>query len=115
MTESVAPAELEALLMTHPATLMRPSSADLMNTRASYPWLKKAQRVDAEALKARFAERVASHKRLADVCRGCIPRNPGEKPLRRVLRARDAERMETWGCQRSRDVPGALRSICRVA
>ena len=98
--ESVAPAELEALLMTHPAiadaaVIGRP---DEYTGELPVAWVVPRSELDAEVLKAWFAERVASHKRLADVVAvDTIPRNPAGKPLRRVLRARDAERMESVG------------------
>lgn len=98
--ESVAPAELEALLMTHPAiadaaVIGRP---DAHTGELPVAWVVPRSELDAEALKAWFAERVAPHKRLADVVPvDAITRNPAGKPLRRVLRARDAERMESAG------------------
>ncbi|MDM0111300.1 AMP-binding protein [Variovorax sp. J22R133] len=98
--ESVAPAELEALLMTHPAVadaavIGRP---DERTGELPVAWVVPRSDLDAEALKAWFAERVAPCKRLADVVPvDAIPRNPAGKPLRRVLRARDAERMESVG------------------
>ena len=49
--------------------------------------------VDADALRAWLAERLAPHKQLADVVTiDAIPKNPSGKLLRRVLRAQDAAR-----------------------
>ena len=93
---SVAPAELEALLMTHPAiadvaVIGRP---DEHTGELPVAWVVPRGEVAADVVKAWFAERVAPHKRLADVVPvDAIPRNPAGKPLRRVLRARDAERV----------------------
>ncbi|MEI7446519.1 MAG: hypothetical protein WCK28_16645, partial [Burkholderiales bacterium] len=50
--------------------------------------------LDADALRAWLAERVAPHKQLADIVTiDTIPKNPSGKLLRRVLRAQDAARV----------------------
>jgi len=92
----VAPAELETLLLAHPkvadaAVIGRP---DERAGEVPVAYVVPRGAFDAEALKGWLAERVAPHKRLADVV-SCdvIPKNPSGKLLRRVLQVRDAERL----------------------
>jgi acyl-CoA synthetase (AMP-forming)/AMP-acid ligase II len=93
----VAPAELEALLLTHPsvadvAVIGRP---DERAGEVPVAYVVSRGAPDADALKAWLAERVAPHKQLADVVSiDAIPKNPSGKLLRRVLRAQDAARAQ---------------------
>ena len=91
----VAPAELEALLLTHPnvadvAVISRP---DERAGEVPVAYVVPRGELDAPAIKAWLAERVVDFKQLADVV-ACevIPKNPSGKILRRVLRAQDAAR-----------------------
>jgi acyl-CoA synthetase (AMP-forming)/AMP-acid ligase II len=87
----VAPAELEALLLAHPAV------ADAAVVRRPHPRTGEVpvavvvarEAVEPRALMAWVAERVAPHKRLAAVeLAREIPRTPAGKILRRALYAR---------------------------
>ena len=91
----VAPAELEALLLTHPnvadvAVISRP---DERSGEVPVAYVVPRGELDAPAIKAWLAGRVVDFKQLADVvaCEA-IPKNPSGKILRRVLRAQDAAR-----------------------
>jgi acyl-CoA synthetase (AMP-forming)/AMP-acid ligase II len=91
----VAPAELEALLLTHPAVadaavISRP---DERAGELPVAYIVGRGAVDGEAIKAWVAERVVEYKQLGDVvsCEA-IPKNPSGKILRRVLRTTDAAR-----------------------
>ena len=91
----VTPAELEALLLTHPnvadvAVISRP---DERSGEVPVAYVVPRGELDAPLLKAWLAERVVDFKQLADVvvCEA-IPKNPSGKILRRVLRAQDATR-----------------------
>jgi acyl-CoA synthetase (AMP-forming)/AMP-acid ligase II len=91
----VAPAELEALLLTHPAVadaavISRP---DERAGELPVAYVVGRGVVDADAIKAWVAERVVEYKQLGDVvsCEA-IPKNPSGKILRRILRATDAAR-----------------------
>jgi acyl-CoA synthetase (AMP-forming)/AMP-acid ligase II len=94
----VAPAELEALLLTHPsvadvAVIGRP---DERAGEVPVAYVVFRGSPDVDALKAWLAERVAPHKQLADVVSiDAIPKNPSGKLLRRVLRAQDAARVKS--------------------
>jgi acyl-CoA synthetase (AMP-forming)/AMP-acid ligase II len=88
----VAPAELEALLVSHPsivdaAVIGRPDERD-GETPVAYV---VARNLDPEDLKSWIAERVGEYKRLRDVvfCEA-IPRSMAGKILRRLLREKDA-------------------------
>lgn len=91
----VAPAELEALLLTHPAVadaavIGRP---DERAGEVPVAYLVVRGAPEPAAIKAWLAERVAPHKQLADVVVvEAIPKNPSGKLLRRLLRAQDAAR-----------------------
>ena len=92
----VAPAELEALLYTHPlvadaAVIARP---DERAGELPVAYVVSRGQLGAEDLKTWVAERVGECKRLADVvfCEA-IPKSPAGKILRRVLRAQDAQRV----------------------
>jgi len=93
----VAPAELEALLLTHPsvadvAVIGRP---DERAGELPVAYVVARGALDTDALKAWLAERVAPHKQLADVVTiDAIPKNPSGKLLRRVLRTQDAARAQ---------------------
>ena len=96
----VPPAELEALLLTHPsvadaAVIGRP---DERSGELPAAYVVGRGAVDGNAIKAWVAERVVEYKQLADVvlCE-VIPKNPSGKILRRVLRATDADRMALIG------------------
>jgi len=98
----VPPAELEALLLTHPAILDaavigRPDEragelpvAYVVRREPATPEAGAA--LDADALKAWVAERVVDYKRLGDVVfTDKIPKSPSGKILRRVLREADRQ------------------------
>ena len=91
----VAPAELEALLYTHPlvadaAVLGR---ADERDGERPVAYIVPRSELEPNELKQWIAERVSAYKQLADVivCEE-IPKSLSGKILRRVLRARDAQR-----------------------
>ncbi len=91
----VAPAELEALLLTHPsvadvAVIGRPDER-AGEVPVAYVVFRGAP--DPDAVKDWLDGRVAPHKQLADVVAvEAIPKNPSGKLLRRVLRTQDASR-----------------------
>ncbi|MDM0066516.1 AMP-binding protein [Variovorax sp. J31P207] len=92
----VAPAELEALLYTHPqvadaAVIGRP---DDRAGEMPVAYVVARGALAAADLKAWVAERVVAYKQLGDVvlCEA-IPKTPAGKILRRVLRQQDAVRM----------------------
>lgn len=94
----VAPAELEALLLTHPsvADVAVIGRADARAGEVPVAYVvprAAAETFDAAGLRAWLAARVASYKQLADVvlCE-IIPKNPSGKTLRRVLRSADLAR-----------------------
>jgi acyl-CoA synthetase (AMP-forming)/AMP-acid ligase II len=93
----VAPAELEALLVTHPAVadvtvIGRP---DERAGEVPVAYVVPRGAFDAEAIKAWVAERVVAYKQLADVVAcAAIPKTPAGKILRRVVRETDARRAE---------------------
>ena len=92
----VAPAELEALLLTHPsvadvAVISRP---DERAGEVPVAYVVPRGELDAPLLKAWLAERVVDFKQLADVVAcDAIPKNPSGKILRRVLRGQDSVRV----------------------
>jgi acyl-CoA synthetase (AMP-forming)/AMP-acid ligase II len=85
----VAPAELEALLLTHPAVAecaVVPRPDERCGEVPVAVVVPRAE-VEAEELIAWVAERVAPHKRLRAVrFTDAIPRTPAGKILRRLLR-----------------------------
>lgn len=89
----VAPAELEALLLTHPAVLdaavIRKADEEAGEVPKAYVVLKPddaSRATSAEALMAWVAERVAPHKRIRHVeYIDQIPKSASGKILRRVL------------------------------
>ncbi len=94
----VAPAELEALLITHPlvadvAVIGRP---DERAGEVPVAYVVPRNGFDAAALMAWMAERVVTYKQVADVvvC-DAIPKSPSGKILRRVVRDLDAQRPAT--------------------
>ena len=86
----VAPAELEALLLTHPdvadaAVVGRP---DERSGEVPVAHIVPRGDLDVDQLRGWVAERVADYKRLADVViADAIPKNPSGKILRRQLRS----------------------------
>jgi acyl-CoA synthetase (AMP-forming)/AMP-acid ligase II len=94
----VAPAELEALLLTHPAVadvtvIGRP---DERAGEVPVAYVVPRGEFDADAVKAWTAARVVAYKQLADViaCEA-IPKSPSGKILRRLVRDIDARRAAT--------------------
>jgi acyl-CoA synthetase (AMP-forming)/AMP-acid ligase II len=89
----VAPAELEALLVTHPAVLdaavIRKADEEAGEVPMAYVVLKAdetSRQTTGDALMAWVAERVSPHKRIRDVAFiDQIPKSPSGKILRRVL------------------------------
>ena len=91
----VAPAELEALLFTHPAVADAAVIGRPDDRAGELPVAYVVARgsLSAAELKAWVAERVVAYKQLGDVvlCEA-IPKTAAGKILRRVLRQQDAER-----------------------
>jgi acyl-CoA synthetase (AMP-forming)/AMP-acid ligase II len=95
--QQVAPAELEALLLVHPAVLdaavIRSPDEEAGEVPKAFVVLKPdpaSRAVGAEALMAFVAERVAPHKRVRRLeFVDQIPKSPSGKILRRVLAERD--------------------------
>jgi acyl-CoA synthetase (AMP-forming)/AMP-acid ligase II len=93
----VAPAELEALLVTHPAVLdvavIRKADDEAGEVPLAYVVLKPdaaARETSADALMAWVAEQVAPHKRIRHVrFTDQIPKSASGKVLRRVLLDRE--------------------------
>ena len=86
----IAPAELESLIMEHPAVLdaavtPKPAGAD-GETPKAFVVLKPERQASAEEIVAFVAERVAPYKKVREVeFVSAIPKNPSGKILRRVL------------------------------
>jgi acyl-CoA synthetase (AMP-forming)/AMP-acid ligase II len=92
----VAPAELEALLATHPAVadaaVLGRADPDHGEVPVAVVVPRPGAGPDPEALAAWVAERVAPHKRLRAVrLADAIPRTPSGKLLRRALRDQDRQ------------------------
>ncbi len=92
----VAPAELEALLFTHPdvgdVAVIGRADERLGEVPVAYI-VPRSDDVDVEAIGDWVADRVSDYKRLgAIVVTDEIPKNPSGKILRRVLREVDADR-----------------------
>ena len=91
----VAPAELEALLLTHPAVADAAVIGRPDDRAGEIPvaYLVTRSPVDGEAIKQWVADQVIDCKRLGDVvfCK-TIPKSPTGKILRRELRVQDARR-----------------------
>jgi acyl-CoA synthetase (AMP-forming)/AMP-acid ligase II len=91
----VAPAELEALLLTHPgvadvAVIGRP---DERSGEIPVAYVVARGALDPDELKSWVAERVVEYKQLHDVIViEAIPKSPSGKILRRILRTLDAQR-----------------------
>ena len=96
----VAPAELEALLLTHPAVLdaavVRRPDEEAGEIPKAYVVLKPgdaAQATSADAIMAWVAERVAPHKRIRQMeFVDQIPKSASGKILRRLLVDQERER-----------------------
>ena len=87
----VAPAELEALLLTHPqiadAAVIGVPDEESGEIPAAYVVLKKGQETTAADIQRFVVEQVASYKRVRKVTfLDAIPKSPSGKILRRVLR-----------------------------
>jgi len=92
----VAPAELEALLATHPAVadaaVLGRADPDHGEVPVAVVVPRPGAGPDPEALVAWVAERVAPHKRVRAVrLADAIPRTPSGKLLRRALRDQDRQ------------------------
>jgi acyl-CoA synthetase (AMP-forming)/AMP-acid ligase II len=96
----VAPAELEAVLLTHPAVLdcavIRKADAEAGEVPKAFVVLKAdpaSRAVPGEALMAHVAARVAPHKRIRHLeFIDQIPKSASGKILRRLLIDREKER-----------------------
>jgi acyl-CoA synthetase (AMP-forming)/AMP-acid ligase II len=92
----VAPAELEALLLTHPAVLDAAviGRPDERSGELPVAFVVARTPIDGAALKDWVARRVIDYKHLREIvfCEA-IPKSPAGKILRRVLRAQDAQRV----------------------
>jgi acyl-CoA synthetase (AMP-forming)/AMP-acid ligase II len=85
---AVAPAELEALLLTHPLVADAAVTGRPDPRTGEVPVAFVVGTADPDALRAWVAERVAPHKRLAAVTLvESIPRTPSGKVIRRALAA----------------------------
>jgi acyl-CoA synthetase (AMP-forming)/AMP-acid ligase II len=91
----VAPAELEALLYTHPSVADAAviGRADERDGERPVAYVVPRNELDKAELKNWIAQRVSAYKQLADVvlCEA-IPKSLSGKILRRVLRAQDSQR-----------------------
>jgi acyl-CoA synthetase (AMP-forming)/AMP-acid ligase II len=88
----VAPAELEALLLTHPGVVDAAVVGRPDHRTGEAPVAYVVGEVDPEALRAWVAGRVSAHKRLASVVlTDAIPRTPTGKIVRRALRPQPVE------------------------
>ena len=90
---SIAPAELEAVLLEHPAVrdcgVTAQPDEEAGQVPRAYVVLHAGQEVTPEALQAFVAERVAGYKQIRTLeLVDSIPRTPSGKILRRVLRDR---------------------------
>ncbi len=93
----VAPAELEALLLSHPAVedVAVVPVPDEAGGEAPKAFVVAREPIDPEALMAWVAERVAPYKRVRALeCIEEIPKSPSGKILRRVLRDRERDKAE---------------------
>jgi acyl-CoA synthetase (AMP-forming)/AMP-acid ligase II len=93
---AVAPAELEAVLLAHPAVadaaVVR--SPDLVSGEVPKAYVVLRDSITDTELMAWVAERVAPYKRVRRVeVTDAIPKSPAGKILRRLLAERDASRM----------------------
>jgi acyl-CoA synthetase (AMP-forming)/AMP-acid ligase II len=92
----VAPAELEALLHTHPAVIDAAviGRNDARDGERPVAYVVARGGITPDELKQWVAQRVSEYKQLADIafCEQ-IPKTLSGKILRRVLRARDAQRL----------------------
>jgi 4-coumarate--CoA ligase len=99
----VAPAELEALLLGHPAVLDAAviGRPDERSGELPVAFVVARERIEGAALKDWVAGRVIDYKHLCEIvfCE-TIPKSPSGKILRRVLRAQDARR----AAAQSRDI-----------
>jgi 4-coumarate--CoA ligase len=87
----VAPAELEALLLDHPAVQDAAVVGVTINGEElprAYIALQEEQSATAQEIAAWLAKKVAPHKRLAGGVKfiDTIPKNPSGKILRKALR-----------------------------
>jgi acyl-CoA synthetase (AMP-forming)/AMP-acid ligase II len=92
--ENIAPAEVEAVLMSHPAVeeaaVVGWASQEWGQTVAAFVVARAGQKVDSAELHAFCAARLASFKCPKDYCFiDALPRNPLGKILRKELRAVD--------------------------
>jgi acyl-CoA synthetase (AMP-forming)/AMP-acid ligase II len=94
----VAPAELEALLCTHPsiADAAVISRSDARDGERAIAYVVARSEVAPDGLKEWVAQRVSEYKQLADIifCEE-IPKSASGKILRRVLREQDVQRLCT--------------------
>jgi len=96
----VAPAELEALLLTHPAVadaaVIPSPDEEAGEVPKAFVVLKAL--ADEEEIKSFVAERVAPYKKLRFVeFVEQIPKSPSGKILRRILKERERERLKGEG------------------
>jgi 4-coumarate--CoA ligase len=92
----VPPAELEAMLLTHPkvadAAVIGLHDDEAGEIPAAYVVLKQGQEATAEDIQAFVAEKVASYKQIRNVTFiDAIPKSASGKILRRVLRDEAAQ------------------------
>ena len=91
----VAPAELEALLFTHPAVadVAVIGRADERSGEIAVAYVVVRGEFDPEAIMAWLAQRVPDYKQLGAVLRcDAIPKTASGKILRRALRQLDSQR-----------------------
>jgi len=93
----VAPAELEAILLTHPqiadAAVIPSPDEEAGEVPKAFVVLKAQETIEVEALINFVSERVAPHKKIREIeITDQIPKSASGKILRRVLVARERER-----------------------
>jgi acyl-CoA synthetase (AMP-forming)/AMP-acid ligase II len=94
----IAPAELESVIMEHPDVAdvaVIPKKTDTVDGELPKAFVvrREGSDLDADAVMAYVAERVAPYKKVREVeFIDAIPKNPSGKILRRELKAREAAR-----------------------